>query len=79
MVLCPETISKVRIGKLSPYTYNKFPSFHHSNDNLSRIETLRLIRDFFGITFKLEPDPENKTIICTCRGLGYKNLSKKSY
>jgi len=63
MVLCPETISKVRLGKLSPYT----------------IETLRHIRDFFGVTFKLETDPESKTVICTCRGVGFKDLAKKVY
>lgn len=61
MTLCPEIISKVRLGKLSPYT----------------IKTLRHLKDFFGIVFKIEPDPETMTIICTCRGVGYKNLAKR--
>jgi len=63
MVLCPETISKVRLGKLSPYT----------------IRALRHIRDFFGVTFKLETEPETVTVVCTCRGVGFKNLAKRVY
>jgi len=61
MVLCPETISKVRLGKLSPYG----------------IETLRHIKEFFGVTFKVETDMETKTVLCTCRGVGFRNLAKR--
>eukprot|EP01118_Nematostelium_gracile_P001486 TRINITY_DN1153_c0_g1_i1.p1 TRINITY_DN1153_c0_g1~~TRINITY_DN1153_c0_g1_i1.p1 ORF type:complete len:372 (-),score=84.18 TRINITY_DN1153_c0_g1_i1:62-1177(-) len=63
MILCPETISKVRLGKLTPYT----------------MKSLRHLKDFFGVTFKIEPDPESMTIVCTCRGIGFKNLSKRVY
>lgn len=40
MVLCPEDVSRVRIGQISP----------------AGIATLRLIREFFGVVFKLSTD-----------------------
>ncbi|KAL6075863.1 18S rRNA biogenesis protein RCL1 [Balamuthia mandrillaris] len=61
MVLCPEDVSKLRIGKLSPYS----------------IQMLRHLKDFFGVTFKVEPDAETKTIKMTCLGSGFKNLARK--
>nr|GEZ81243.1 probable RNA 3'-terminal phosphate cyclase-like protein [Tanacetum cinerariifolium] len=39
--LCPQDISKVRVGKLVPYG----------------IETLRNIRDFLGVKFVIKPEP----------------------
>jgi RNA 3'-terminal phosphate cyclase-like protein len=60
MVLGPEDVSKVRLGKLSPYT----------------IGVLRHIRDFFGTTFKIAPDAETKTVVLSCMGTGYKNLAR---
>ncbi|KAJ0026286.1 hypothetical protein Pint_07603 [Pistacia integerrima] len=39
--LCEPDVSKVCVGKLSPYG----------------IETLRSIRDFLGVTFEIRPDP----------------------
>jgi len=63
MILCPETISKVRLGKLSPYT----------------MRSLRHYKDFFGVTFKIEPDPDTMTVVCTCRGIGFKNLAKRVF
>ena len=39
MALCPQNVSRLRIGKLSP----------------AAIATLRLLRDFLGCTFKLAP------------------------
>ncbi|CAL5404389.1 unnamed protein product [Camellia sinensis] len=39
--LCPQDVSKVRVGKLSPYG----------------IETPRNIRDFLGVKFVIKPDP----------------------
>ncbi|KAK6928276.1 RNA 3'-terminal phosphate cyclase, insert domain [Dillenia turbinata] len=59
--LCPPDISKVRVGKLSPYA----------------IETLRHIRDFLGVTFAIKPDPTTETVILKCMGSGVKNLSRK--
>ncbi|GAB2294412.1 hypothetical protein Dimus_028620 [Dionaea muscipula] len=59
--LCPQDVSKVRVGKLSPYG----------------IETLRLIRDFLGVKFDIKPDPHTGTVILKCVGCGLKNLSRK--
>ncbi|KAE9351238.1 putative RNA 3'-terminal phosphate cyclase-like protein [Phytophthora fragariae] len=61
MALGPEDVAKVRFGKLTPYS----------------IECLRHLRDFFGITFKIKPDPETKTVLLSCLGVGFKNLAKK--
>eukprot|EP00002_Diphylleia_rotans_P005483 TRINITY_DN14633_c0_g1_i1.p1 TRINITY_DN14633_c0_g1~~TRINITY_DN14633_c0_g1_i1.p1 ORF type:complete len:359 (-),score=56.24 TRINITY_DN14633_c0_g1_i1:238-1314(-) len=61
MVLCPEDVSKIRFGKLTEYS----------------VEFLRLLREFFGVTFKVVTDPETKTVLLTCMGIGFKNLSKK--
>jgi len=60
MALSPEDVSKIRLGKLSPYT----------------IQTLRHLRDFFGVTFKIEPEPETQTVLLSCLGCGYKNYAK---
>ncbi|OVA00309.1 RNA 3'-terminal phosphate cyclase [Macleaya cordata] len=59
--LCPQDVSKVRVGKLSPYA----------------IETLRHIRDFLGVKFVIKPDPTTETVILKCVGCGLKNLSRK--
>ncbi|CAN1831947.1 Probable RNA 3'-terminal phosphate cyclase-like protein, partial [Linum perenne] len=60
--LCPPDISKVRVGKLSPYG----------------IETLRQIKEFLGVEFNIQPDPSSGTVILKCMGCGLKNLSRKS-
>lgn len=60
--LCPQDVSKVRVGKLSPYG----------------IETLRHIRDFLGVKFVIKPDPSTGTVILKCVGCGLKNLSRKT-
>jgi RNA 3'-terminal phosphate cyclase-like protein len=62
MVLCPENVSKIRLGKLSPYT----------------IEALRLFKAIFGVTFKIVPDRSNRTVILSCMGIGFKNFSRKA-
>ncbi|KMZ63506.1 putative RNA 3' terminal phosphate cyclase [Zostera marina] len=59
--LCPQDVSKVRVGKLTPYA----------------IDTLRNIRDFLGVKFIIEPDPPTNTVILKCLGCGLKNLSRK--
>ncbi|XAR51775.1 RNA-3'-phosphate cyclase [Bertholletia excelsa] len=59
--LCPQDVSKVRVGKLSPYG----------------IESLRNIRDFLGVKFVIKPDPSTETVILKCVGCGLKNLSRK--
>jgi len=62
MALCPEDVSRCRLGQLSPYT----------------IRCLREFRQFFGITFKIKPDPETNTIMFSCLGSGYGNYSRKT-
>ncbi|RWR76842.1 putative RNA 3'-terminal phosphate cyclase-like protein [Cinnamomum micranthum f. kanehirae] len=59
--LCPQDVSKVRVGKLTPYA----------------IETLRHIRDFLGVKFVIKPDPSTNTVLLKCVGCGLKNLSRK--
>ncbi|KMT11218.1 hypothetical protein BVRB_5g110520 [Beta vulgaris subsp. vulgaris] len=59
--LCPQDVSKIRVGKLSPYG----------------IEVLRLIKDFLGVKFAIKPDPSSGTVILKCVGCGLKNLSRK--
>ena len=61
MTLCSEDVSRIRIGKLTAYT----------------IQYLRHLRDFFDVIFKIKPDPETKTLVLSCLGIGYSNLSKK--
>lgn len=61
MILCPEDVSKIRIGKLSKYT----------------IQYIRHLKDFFGITFKIREDNETNTLIFSCVGIGYTNVSRK--
>jgi len=62
MTLCPEDVSRIKIGQLSDYS----------------VGVLRHIRDFFGIKFKITPDPETDTVLLACRGVGYSNLARKT-
>jgi RNA 3'-terminal phosphate cyclase-like protein len=62
MVLCSEDVSKVRLGKLSAHT----------------IDCLRLYKDFFGAVFKLNEQQQNKTVIASVVGSGYKNWTRKA-
>ena len=56
-----EEVSKLRVGKLSPYT----------------IQYLRNLRLFFGTTFKIVADEETGTVLMSCVGNGYKNFARK--
>jgi RNA 3'-terminal phosphate cyclase-like protein len=60
--LCPEDVSKVRVGKLSPHA----------------IMTLRHIKQILGVQFSIKPDPSTGTVILTCVGSGYKNIFRKT-
>jgi len=62
MVLSPEDVTKIRIGKLSAYS----------------IRYLQNLKSFFGITFKITPDVETRTVLLACRGTGFKNLSRRT-
>ncbi|CAA7405855.1 unnamed protein product [Spirodela intermedia] len=60
--LCPQDVSKVRVGRLTPYG----------------IETLRNIREFLGVKFVITPEPVTSTVLLKCVGCGLKNLSRKA-
>lgn len=59
--LCPQDVSKVRVGKLSQYG----------------VETLRNIRDFLNLKFIIKPEPNSQSVFLKCVGYGMKNLSRK--
>lgn len=63
MALATEDVSKVRLGKISEFT----------------VECLRLFKEMLGVTFKMVPDPETKTVLFSCMGLGFSNISKRIY
>lgn len=69
MSLGPKDVSKLVLGPLSDYS----------------IWFLRHLRDYFGVTFKLEPyesenmdDNDSQKILLTCVGIGYINISKRT-
>jgi RNA 3'-terminal phosphate cyclase-like protein len=59
-VLCPEDVSRIRLGRLSPNT----------------IKILRLLRDMFGVVYKVRPDEASMTLVLSCMGVGFKNVAK---
>lgn len=63
MALCPEDVSRLRLpAHMSHYT----------------VETLRLLKEFFGVVFKLKVDEAaEQSVVASCLGVGYKNYSKK--
>ena len=63
MLLSTEDVSKVRLGRLAQLT----------------VDCLRLYRDFFGVTFKVQPDPDSKTVVLSCLGIGYSNIAKRIF
>lgn len=70
MALGQKDVSKMLLGPLSSYT----------------ISFLQHLREFFGVTFKLEnyaPQEEESVpgankIVATCVGIGYTNISKRT-
>ncbi|KAL1426702.1 hypothetical protein MTO96_003301 [Rhipicephalus appendiculatus] len=63
MCLGPPDVSKCIVGPLTPYT----------------IQMLRHLRDFFGVTFKVEGDCPGEgapKVQLTCVGVGFSNLAK---
>jgi RNA 3'-terminal phosphate cyclase-like protein len=58
----PDQVSRVRLGQLTPRA----------------IETLRALKAFFGVTFHLEPEPESRTVFCSCVGAGLKNVARRA-
>ena len=43
-----------------------------------RVQCLRDLHKFFGITFKIQPDEETDTVLLTCVGVGYTNIGRKA-
>lgn len=62
MAFNQKDVSTIRFGLFTTYT----------------IHYLRHIKEFCGLTFKLE-SCDNDEVIATCAGIGYKNLSKPTY
>lgn len=73
MVLTQKDISKFLTGPLSPYT----------------VKFLQHLRDFFGVTFKLDPKDKEADedddlhdgatkVMMTCLGIGYSNINKRT-
>jgi len=62
MAFNQKDVSTIKFGALTTYT----------------ILLLRHLKEFCGITFKLETGQENE-VTASCAGIGYKNLSKPSY
>ncbi|CEF98801.1 RNA 3'-terminal phosphate cyclase/enolpyruvate transferase, alpha/beta [Ostreococcus tauri] len=58
----PEQVSRVRLGQLTPRA----------------IDTLRVIKSFFGVVFHVQPEIESGTVFCSCVGVGLKNVAKRS-
>ncbi|KAJ3039872.1 rRNA-processing endoribonuclease [Rhizophlyctis rosea] len=61
LALGPEDVGKVRIGQLTPFT----------------VQYLRDIKAFLGVTFKIRAEGETRTVVLTCLGVGYGNVSMK--
>ncbi|KAJ3104025.1 rRNA-processing endoribonuclease [Phlyctochytrium planicorne] len=61
LALGPEDVGKVRVGQVGVFT----------------VQYLRDIKAFLGVTFKVTPDNETRTVVLTCVGNGYVNVSKK--
>uniref|UniRef100_A0A7S4D566 RNA 3'-terminal phosphate cyclase domain-containing protein n=1 Tax=Heterosigma akashiwo TaxID=2829 RepID=A0A7S4D566_HETAK len=68
MALGPEDVSRARLGAtLTP----------------AAVQTLRLLRDFFGVVFKIKPaggrgdDPAAGGLLLSCLGAGFKNINRR--
>lgn len=64
LLLCalgPEEVHEVRLGLLTEYA----------------VSTLRHVKDFFNVTFSIQPEKESRTIFLSCVGAGIKNAAKK--
>ena len=62
MAIGPETISKVRLGQLTPRA----------------VSTLRTLKAFFGVTFNIQPERDSGTVFLSTIGAGIKNISRRA-
>lgn len=61
MCLGPEDVSRARFGPLTPFS----------------VGVLRHLRDFLGVTFQIDTDPADGSLVLACRGVGFKNTSQR--
>jgi len=61
MILGPEDVCKVRFGKLTEQSIN----------------VLRIIKDAFGVVFKIRIDKDTNTTLLSCQGIAYQNIARK--
>ena len=64
LLLCalgPEEVHEVRLGLLTDYA----------------VATLRHVKDFFDVTFAIQPEKESRTIFLSCIGASIRNAAKK--
>jgi RNA 3'-terminal phosphate cyclase-like protein len=61
MTLGPEDVSRVRLG---------------AELTDAAVGTLRLLRDFLGVSFQIESDADG-SLLLACRGVGFRNLSQR--
>ena len=62
MSIGPEQISRVRLGQLTPRA----------------VQTLRIVKAFFGVTFNIQPEPDSGTVFLSTVGAGIKNISRRA-
>eukprot|EP00727_Mastigamoeba_balamuthi_P006165 m51a1_g2168 hypothetical protein (360) ;mRNA; r:54410-55863 len=62
-LLSTEDVSKIRVGKLTPFT----------------IACLRTYKEMFGVTFNIQPDSESRTVTLSCTGIGFINHAKRVF
>eukprot|EP00793_Prasinoderma_coloniale_P004163 PRCOL_00006339-RA len=58
---CPGGASRLRLGPLSEQA----------------VEMLRILRDVMGVTYRLDAEPNTKTVIAACVGAGVKNAAAR--
>lgn len=60
--LGPEAVSRIRLGKLTSHT----------------VQCLRLLQQFFGVTFQLTAEESPQTILCSNMGAAFININRKT-
>lgn len=64
LLLCalgPDELNQVRLGPISG----------------AAMRTLRLLRDFMGVTFAVQAEEESKTVFLSCLGSGFRNNARR--
>lgn len=61
MLLGPEDVCKIRFGELTEQA----------------IHVLRVLKEAFGVTFKIRKDLETNTVLLSCLGTAYQNIARK--